>query len=475
MSAGYAEPKPIQIKAIPAQLAGRDILGVAQTGSGKTAAFALPILSKIIALGNKRRPKTARALVLVPTRELAVQIDEIVPHAGQGRACLDRAGAWRRVALQPGQEDRAGRRRADRHAGPADRPRPREGRDPLRDDMAGARRGRPHARHGLHQRRPPACQGDAPGAPDRAVFGDHAAGDRAAGAGPAARPGPRRGCAARHDGRRDRPEGRDGAHQAEAPGAGHHARRSRRCRRCWCSRAPSMAPTASPATSSATASTPASSTATSRRTPARRRSTISATARCASWSPPTSRRAASTCRASATSSTTTCPTKPRATSTASAAPAATAPMASPSRFAIRRKAPSCAPSSGSSACACRSLPTTPAIPIRNRRRATTMRLPPTRMTARAGMVIAASATASAASLSMASRRRPSRRRAQAVPRQQQAPLRRQASGIAGGLGSALAGAHRVVAAPHPACRDHLPANKRGDWTFAIVSPFAALQ
>ncbi len=76
MSAGYAEPKPIQIKAIPAQLAGRDILGVAQTGSGKTAAFALPILSKIIALGNKRRPKTARALVLVPTRELAVQIDE---------------------------------------------------------------------------------------------------------------------------------------------------------------------------------------------------------------------------------------------------------------------------------------------------------------------------------------------------------------------------------------------------------------
>jgi ATP-dependent RNA helicase RhlE len=76
VSAGYTEPKPIQIKAIPAQLAGRDILGVAQTGSGKTAAFALPILSKIIALGTKRRPKTARALVLVPTRELAVQIDE---------------------------------------------------------------------------------------------------------------------------------------------------------------------------------------------------------------------------------------------------------------------------------------------------------------------------------------------------------------------------------------------------------------
>ena len=76
IAAGFAEPKPIQAKAIPAQLAGRDILGIAQTGSGKTAAFALPILSKIISLGTKRRPKTARALVLVPTRELAVQIDE---------------------------------------------------------------------------------------------------------------------------------------------------------------------------------------------------------------------------------------------------------------------------------------------------------------------------------------------------------------------------------------------------------------
>jgi len=74
--AGYTEPKPIQVQAIPAQLKGRDLLGVAQTGSGKTAAFALPILSKIIGLGNKRRPKTVRALVLAPTRELAVQIEE---------------------------------------------------------------------------------------------------------------------------------------------------------------------------------------------------------------------------------------------------------------------------------------------------------------------------------------------------------------------------------------------------------------
>ena len=83
-AAGFTDPKPIQEQAIPAQLEGRDILGVAQTGSGKTAAFALPILSKIIALGSKRRPKTARALILAPTRELAVQIDEVIRVLAKG-------------------------------------------------------------------------------------------------------------------------------------------------------------------------------------------------------------------------------------------------------------------------------------------------------------------------------------------------------------------------------------------------------
>src|SRR5690606_9951767 len=83
-AAGLVEPKPIQEQAIPAQLAGRDILGIAQTGSGKTAAFALPILSRIIALGTRRSPKTARALILAPTRELAVQIEETVKLLAKG-------------------------------------------------------------------------------------------------------------------------------------------------------------------------------------------------------------------------------------------------------------------------------------------------------------------------------------------------------------------------------------------------------
>lgn len=82
--AGMSEPTPIQEKAIPVMLNGHDVLGIAQTGSGKTLAFSLPILSQILALGDKRCPKTARALILVPTRELAVQIDETIRVAARG-------------------------------------------------------------------------------------------------------------------------------------------------------------------------------------------------------------------------------------------------------------------------------------------------------------------------------------------------------------------------------------------------------
>jgi ATP-dependent RNA helicase RhlE len=72
------------MQAIPPQLEGRDILGVAQTGSGKTAAFSLPILTRIVGLGTKRLPKTARALILAPTRELAVQIEETIRVLAKG-------------------------------------------------------------------------------------------------------------------------------------------------------------------------------------------------------------------------------------------------------------------------------------------------------------------------------------------------------------------------------------------------------
>ena len=72
----YSQPTPIQAQAIPYLLQGRDLLGCAQTGTGKTAAFALPMLQRLFL--TKRRPgkRQARSLVLTPTRELAVQIGE---------------------------------------------------------------------------------------------------------------------------------------------------------------------------------------------------------------------------------------------------------------------------------------------------------------------------------------------------------------------------------------------------------------
>lgn len=70
---GYEHPTPIQVGAIPLLLKGGDLLGLAQTGTGKTAAFALPILQKL-ASGGRAMPYAPRALVLTPTRELAVQI-----------------------------------------------------------------------------------------------------------------------------------------------------------------------------------------------------------------------------------------------------------------------------------------------------------------------------------------------------------------------------------------------------------------
>ena len=73
--AGYTEPTPIQTAAIPPVLAGHDLIGIAQTGTGKTAAFTLPILTKLAAM-PPQGPRRTRVLVLAPTRELAVQIDE---------------------------------------------------------------------------------------------------------------------------------------------------------------------------------------------------------------------------------------------------------------------------------------------------------------------------------------------------------------------------------------------------------------
>ena len=82
--AGFTTPTPIQAKAIRPQMEGRDILGIAQTGSGKTAAFGLPIIAGIAELKGRAAPMTTRALILAPTRELAVQIEEVLQKLSTG-------------------------------------------------------------------------------------------------------------------------------------------------------------------------------------------------------------------------------------------------------------------------------------------------------------------------------------------------------------------------------------------------------
>ena len=72
---GVSSPFPIQAATLPDSLAGRDVLGRGRTGSGKTLAFALPVLTRLSQSGSTRQPKRPRALILAPTRELALQIE----------------------------------------------------------------------------------------------------------------------------------------------------------------------------------------------------------------------------------------------------------------------------------------------------------------------------------------------------------------------------------------------------------------
>ncbi|WIM12095.1 DEAD/DEAH box helicase [Enhydrobacter sp.] len=82
--AKYTHPTPIQARTIPLLLEGRDVLGIAQTGTGKTAAFALPVLQRLSQSGRRAQPKSPLALVLAPTRELAVQIARSFDTYGRG-------------------------------------------------------------------------------------------------------------------------------------------------------------------------------------------------------------------------------------------------------------------------------------------------------------------------------------------------------------------------------------------------------
>ncbi len=115
-AANYESPTPIQAQAIPPGLAGRDVLGIAQTGTGKTAAFALPILQRLAAV-SRPAGGAPRALILAPTRELASQIAETFRTLGRplgtrvallfggvpkGRQARQRAGGVDVVVATPG-------------------------------------------------------------------------------------------------------------------------------------------------------------------------------------------------------------------------------------------------------------------------------------------------------------------------------------------------------------------------------------
>src|SRR4030067_3187882 len=92
---GYTTPTPIQIKAIPPIMQGRDVIGLAQTGTGKTAAFVLPILQRLLQSQRGR----VNALIISPTRELAEQTCEAISELGRQSAGLRRIAIYRGMSM----------------------------------------------------------------------------------------------------------------------------------------------------------------------------------------------------------------------------------------------------------------------------------------------------------------------------------------------------------------------------------------
>ena len=115
---GYETPTPIQTQAIPLVLEGRDLLGIAQTGTGKTAAFSLPILDRFARDQKPRQPRSCRALILSPTRELASQIADNIRNLWSQPACLHPGRVRWHADQPPDPPARARRRYPRRHTGP---------------------------------------------------------------------------------------------------------------------------------------------------------------------------------------------------------------------------------------------------------------------------------------------------------------------------------------------------------------------
>ena len=170
---GYEEPTPIQQQTITPLIDGRDLLGQAATGTGKTAAFALPILQRFI---ERRRPQ------LHGTARRGTGADARARHASSRSGASIRQGArraraarlWRPADRAPDPRDALRRRRRDRYPGP--RARPHAARDAADGRRAhrGAGRGRRDARHGIPGGHRGSPQGIAGRAPDGPLLGHHA-------------------------------------------------------------------------------------------------------------------------------------------------------------------------------------------------------------------------------------------------------------------------------------------------------------
>ena len=194
---GYTEPTPIQAQAIPHLLAGRDLIGSAQTGTGKTAAFVLPALQRLARRASAPRAgrngvASPSVLVLAPTRELAQQVAEQAVR--YGRSLRVQHGVHLRRRAVSGAEPRAGARRRHhrRDARPPHRSSRARPHRPVDARGAGARRSRPDARHGLRRRCRAHRGARSEDAPDGAVLRDLRRRDRPAVRAPVARCGAHR-------------------------------------------------------------------------------------------------------------------------------------------------------------------------------------------------------------------------------------------------------------------------------------------
>ena len=145
--AGYETPSPIQASAIPPVLEGRDLMGCAQTGTGKTAAFALPMLDRLSAAAPRRKG-AVRALILTPTRELALQIGESFDAYGKYLK-LRSTVIFGGVGQAPGGGHPKGRGHPHRLPGPSERPHRTGPYRPVEPRGLRAGRGRPDAGHGF--------------------------------------------------------------------------------------------------------------------------------------------------------------------------------------------------------------------------------------------------------------------------------------------------------------------------------------